>query len=69
MVLHLILGTVAVLAGASIGGLVLVIVGIHRSERGKRLTGLAAGPVETFTRRLLAGTRGCDDRDTTGEGR
>jgi hypothetical protein len=68
MALHLILGTVALLAGAFIGGLALVIVGIHRSERGKRLTGHAAGPVETFTRRLLAGTCGCDDRDGTGEG-
>jgi hypothetical protein len=67
MLLHLILGTAAVSAGVFIGGLGLVIVGIHRSERGKRLTRKAGGPSETFARRLLAGTRGCDD--DTGEGR
>ncbi len=61
MLLHLILGAVVVSAGVFIGGLGLVIVGIHRSERGKRLTRQAAGPVETFTCRLLAGTRGCND--------
>lgn len=68
MLLHLILGVVAVSAGVFIGGLSLVIVGIHRSERSKRLTRQASGPAEAFACRLLAGTRGWDD-DTTGEGR
>jgi hypothetical protein len=68
MLLHLILGVVAVSAAVFIGGLALVIVGIHRSERGKRLTGQAGGPSEAFACRLLAGTRGWND-DTTGEGR
>lgn len=66
MLLYLILGAVAVIGGAFIGCLALVIVGIHRSEHGKRLTRQAAGPAETFTRRLLAGTRGCDDDEREG---
>lgn len=69
MMLHLILGAVAVIAGAFIGALALVIVGIHQSERSKRLTGKAVGPVEAFACRLLAGSRGCDDRDDTREDR
>ena len=62
MMLHLILGSVAVLAALFGAALLVMIVGIHRGDRGKRLTGRPAGPIETFTRRLLTGSRGCDAR-------
>lgn len=60
MLLHLILGSAAVMAGAFAGGLLLVIVGVHRGDRGKRLTGRPGSTSEAFARRLLTGSRGCD---------
>jgi hypothetical protein len=69
MMLHLILGFDALLAAAFIACLVLAIVGIHRGDRGKRLTGRPAGPIEAFTRRLLTGSRGFDDPSDFREGR
>ena len=61
--LHLILCSVVLVAATFIAGLVAVIVGIHRSEHGKRLTGLPDGLSETLARRLLVGSRGCRSGD------
>jgi hypothetical protein len=69
MVLHLILGSAAILGAVFTVGLVLVIVGIQRGDHGKRLTGRPAGPIEAFTRRLLTGSRGCDTPAEHREGR
>jgi hypothetical protein len=57
--LHLILCAVLLIAATAIVALAVVIVGIHRSERGKRLTGRPDGLSETIARRLLVGSRGC----------
>ena len=69
MVLHLILGSAAVLAVLFGAALLVTIVGIHRGDRGKRLTGRPVGPIEAFTRRLLTGSRGCDAPCDRWEGR
>jgi hypothetical protein len=61
--LHLILGSAALLAVLFIAGLLLAIIGIHRGDRGKRLLGRPEGPAERFARRLLIGSRGCDRAD------
>jgi hypothetical protein len=66
--LHLILGSAALLAVLFIVGLLLAIIGIHRGDRGKRLTGRPEGPAEGFARWLLTGSRGCDSADA-GESR
>lgn len=66
MLLHLILGSAALMAWMFAGGLVLAIVGIKRGDRGKRLYGNPAGRIETFARRLLTGSRGCVDSDEEG---
>ena len=59
MMLHLILGSAVLLALISAGGLLLAVIGIHRSDHGKRLTGRPDGLSEAFARRLLIGSRGC----------
>jgi hypothetical protein len=59
MMLHLILGSAALMGGLFAGGLLLAIVGIRRGDHGKRLYGTPAGLPETFARRLLTGSRGC----------
>ena len=69
MLLHLILGTTAVLAATFTVGLLLAIVGIQRGDHGKRLTGRPAGPIEAFARQLLTGSRGCDAPNGHGQGR
>ena len=66
MLLHLILGSAALMAGMFTGGLLLVIIGIRRGDRGKRLTGQPVGRTESFTRGLLTSSRGyakCDDTE------
>jgi hypothetical protein len=63
VLLHLILGFVALLGGLFTVALVLVISGIQRGDHGKRLTGRPDGLSETFARRLLTGSRGCDPSD------
>lgn len=68
MLVHLILGSAALMAGMFAGGLLLAIVGIRRGDRGKRLYGKPAGLTETFARRMLTGSRGCTDSDE-GDGR
>ena len=57
--LHLILCSVVLIAGFLTTGLAVVIIGIHRSEHGKRLTSRPDGLSETIARRLLVGSRGC----------
>ncbi len=68
MVAYLILASVVFVSGASAGSLLAVIIGIHRGDHGKRLTGPAASNSETFARRLLTGSRGYDFPDDAGEG-
>ena len=67
--LHLILCFAVLVAGFLTVGLAVVIIGIHRSEHGKRLTGRPDGLSEAIARRLLVGTRGCDPRDDAKDGR
>ena len=69
MFLHLILGAVALLTGASAAVLALLTLGVRRGDRGKRLTGQPGSRSEMLSRRVLTGSRGCDSRDNTGEGR
>jgi hypothetical protein len=66
MILHLILGSAALMGAAFTIGLAVVIAGIHRSEHGKRLTGKPAGRAETFAQRLLTGSRGYSSAGQTG---
>jgi hypothetical protein len=61
--LHLILCSAILVAATLIVGLTLIIVGIHRSEHGKRLTGHPDGLSETLARRLLVGSRGFRSSD------
>ena len=56
------------MAAAFTVGLAVVIIGIHRSEHGKRLTGRPDGLSEALARRLLVGSRGCDPRDDAEDG-
>jgi hypothetical protein len=69
MLQHLILGSAALMATVFAGGLLLVIVGIHRGDHGKRLTGRPVGCTEALARRMLTGSRGCDPRDDAKDGR
>jgi hypothetical protein len=64
--LHLILCFTVLVAGFLTTGLAVVIIGIHRSEHGKRLTSRPDGLSETIARRLLVGSRGCRFDDTEG---
>jgi len=57
--LHLILCSTVLVAGFLTVGLAVVIIGIHRSEHGKRLTARPDGLSESIARRLLVGSRGC----------
>ena len=66
--LHLILCSTVLIAGCLTTGLAVVIIGIHRSEHGKRLTARPDGLSESIARRLLVGSRGCDPRDDAKEG-
>ena len=61
--LHLILCTAVLVAGFLTVGLAVVIIGIHRSEHGTRLTSRPDGLSETIARRLLVGSRGCRPGD------
>ena len=62
--LHLVLCSIVLVAGFLTAGLAVVIIGIHRSEHGKRLTSRPDGLSETIARRLLVGSRGCRPGDT-----
>jgi len=67
--LHLIVCSTVLVAAALTVGLTTVIIGIHRSEHGKRLTGRPDGLSEAIARRLLVGSRGCDTRHDAKDGR
>jgi hypothetical protein len=70
MLLHLILGSAALMGGAFTGGLLLVVIGIRAGDRGRRLSGGPVGRAERFARRmLLTGSLRCDSRDDTEAGR
>ena len=62
--LHLILCSIVLAASFLTVGLAVVIIGIHRSEHGKRLTSRPDGLSETIARWLLVGSRGCRPSDT-----
>ena len=66
--LHLILCSAVLSAGFLTVGLAVVIIGIHRSEHGKRLTGRPDGLSEVIARRLLVGSRGCNPGDDAKDG-
>jgi hypothetical protein len=66
---YAILGSVALIGGALAVGLLMIIVGIHRGDRGKRLTGRPGSNCEAFARRLLTGSRGHEHPRDGGEGR
>ena len=68
MFLHVILGAVALLTGASVTVLALLVLGVRRGDRGKRLTGQPRSRSEMLSQRVLAGSRGCDSRDHAEEG-
>ena len=61
--LHLILCSTVLVAGFLTTGLAVVIIGIHRSEHGKRLTARPDGLSESIARRLLVGSRGSQSSD------
>jgi hypothetical protein len=68
MFLHVILGAVALLAGASATVMALLILGVRRGDRGKRLAGPPRGRSEMLSQRMLTGSRGCDSRDHAEKG-
>jgi len=69
VLIDLILGSVALVAEAFAVGLLMIIVGIHRGDRGKRLTGRPGSNCEAFARRLLTGSRGYELPRDEGEDR
>ena len=69
MPFSLILGSVALMGTALAGGLLVVIIGIRRGDRCKRLTGRPEGSSEAFARHLLVGSRGYDSSHDAGEDR
>ena len=69
MALHLILGVVAFLTGASAALFIVLVLGIRRGDYGKRSVGKPGSRTEVLTRRVLTGSRGCDARDNAGESR
>jgi hypothetical protein len=67
MFLHVISSAVAFLAGAFASLLTLLILGIRRGDRSKRLTGQPRSRSEVLARRVLTGSRGCNTRDDAEE--
>ena len=68
MFLHVILGAVALLTGASATVMALLILGVRQGDRGKRLTGQPRGRSEMLSQRVLTGSRGCESRDHAEKG-
>ena len=69
MPVSLIVGSVALMGVAFAVGLLMIIVGIRRGDRGKRLIGRPGSNCEAFARRLLTGSRGYELPRDTGEDR
>ena len=69
MTASLILGSVALMGPALAGGLLVVIIGIHRSDRCKRMTGRSGSISEAFAQHLLVGSRDYDSPHDAGEDR
>ena len=69
MLVILILGSAALIGTALTGGLLLIVIGIHRGDQGKRLTGRPGSNSEAVARRLLTGSRGYSTSHDAGEGR
>jgi hypothetical protein len=69
MMLHIVLGSAALLTLVSVGGLLLAVIGVQRGDHGKRLTGRPAGLTEAFARRMLTGSRDCRTSSDTREDR
>lgn len=69
MPLSLILGSVAFVSAAFAAGLLVIIVGINRGDRCKRLTSRPGSISEAFARHLLVGSRGYDSPHDGGESR
>ena len=65
---YLILASAVVIGGASAASLLVVIIGIHRGDHCKRLTGRPGSNSEAFARRLLTSSRGFDFPSDAGEG-
>jgi hypothetical protein len=68
MLISLILGSVALMSAVFAGGLLVIIVGIRRGDRCKRLTGQPGSTSEMFARQLLSGSRGYDSPRDAGKG-
>jgi hypothetical protein len=67
MAAYLILASVIFMSGASAGSLLVVIIGIHRGDHGKRLTSPTGSNSEALARRMLTGSRGYDFPGDAGE--
>ena len=65
---YLILTSAVLIGAASAASLLVVIIGIHRGDHAKRLTGRPGSNSEAFARRLLTGSRGYDFPGDAGEG-
>ena len=65
---YLILTSAVLIGGASAGSLLVVIIGIHRGDHAKRLTGRPGSNSEVFARRLLTSSRGYDFPSDAEEG-
>jgi hypothetical protein len=65
MALHLILGVVAFLTGASTALFIVLVLGIRRGAP----IGEPGSRAEVFAHRVLTGLRGCDARDKAEEDR
>jgi hypothetical protein len=68
MLANLILGSVALIGTVCTGGLLVIIIGIRRGDRCKRLTGRPGSTSEMFARQLLSGSRGYNSPCEAGEG-
>lgn len=63
----LILGSVALMGVALSAILLLVVIGIRRSDRCKRLTGRSGSVSEALARQLLVGSRGYNSPRDAGD--
>ena len=59
----------AFLFGGTFGAFVMVVIGIHSSNRNRNLTGPARSPAESASKRLLTATRNTRLDNSSGEER